>query len=207
MGKGVPLLITIGFGVLVALTSLGFFTFIVNVTTSYALYSSLVLATLCTLAASIIVWRHPKFHPKDDYETQVNHLYTLVRRQVKETTAFCVQIKDHKTAKVLSLIGEDIEVFLTKVAEKKPNSRKSAATTLGLHLAYLTEDILPQYIEMQNTPRYFRDSANKLTRAHSALQHLEEYLRGSITLLEEGDDNRFEIALKLIDPLEHSVLF
>ena len=207
MGKGVPLLIAIGVGVLVALTSLGFLTFIVNVTTSYALYLSLGLAAICTLAASVIVWRHRKLHPKDDYEIQVTNLYALVRRQVKETAAFCAQIKDHKTAQVLSLICEDSGVFLTKVAEKKPNSRKSAATTLGLHLAYLTEDILPQYIEMQNTPRFFHDSADKLKRAYSALQHLEEYLRGSITLLEEGDDNRFEIALKLIDPLEHSVLF
>jgi hypothetical protein len=207
MAKGVPLLIAIGLGVLVASLSLGVLIYILNVTSSYAPYLSMGLAAICSLMASLIVWRHRKLHPKDDYETQVTNLYALVRCQVKETTAFCTQIKDRKTAQVLSLICEDIEVFLTKVAEKKPNSRKSAATTLGLHLAYLTEDILPQYLEMQNAPRFFRDSPDKLKRASSALQHLEAYLRGSITLLEESDDNRFEIALKLIDPLEHSVLF
>lgn len=207
MRKGVPLLITIGLGVASALVSLGLLISVPNVNITIVLDLGLGLVAFCILVAFVIVWRHRIRHPKENYERQVANLYALVRRQVKETTAFCGQIKDHKTAEILSLICEDVELFLVKVAEKQPNSRKSAATTLGMHLAYLTEDILPQYIEMQNAPRFFHDSADKLKRAHSALHNLEEYLRGSITLLEEGDDNRFEIALKLIDPLEHSVLF
>ena len=207
MGKGVPLLIAASLGSVAILISLGFLISVANVSISIALNLSLGLVAFCTLVTFIVVWRHRTRHPKEDYETQVTKLYALVRRQVKETMTLCGQIKDQETARVLSLICEDIEVFLRKVAEKQPNARKSAATTLGLHLAYLTEDILPQYIEMQNTPRFFHDSADKLKRAYAALHNLEEYLRGSITLLEEGDDNRFEIALKLIDPLEHSVLF
>ena len=207
MGKGMSFLIAISFGLVAILISLGFLASVANASISIALHLSVGLVALCTLVTFTVAWRRRKRHPKEDYETQVTNLYALVRRQAKETTAFCSEIKDRKMAQVLSLICEDVEVFLLKVAEKQPNSRKSAATTLGLHLAYLTEDILPQYIEMQNSPRFFHDSADKLKRAYAALHNLEEYLQGSITLLEEGDDNRFEIALKLIDPLEQSVLF
>lgn len=150
------------------------------------------------LGLVLVSWK--RYKRRSSYEYRALNLYTDVRKHLVTVRALIPQISSFEMVKLLKEFCEDAEILLQKFEEKNPTSRITSATMLGAHLLLIERDLLPQYIELQNEPRYLHDAAEKLTRAQSAIKRFHELLLNTITALEDGDDIRFEAAIKILDP-------
>lgn len=146
----------------------------------------------------IVSWK--RYKRRSSYEYRAMSLYTDVRKHLVTVQGLIPQISSFEMFELLTEFCEDAETLLQKFEEKNPTSRITSATMLGAHLLLIERDLLPQYLELQNEPRYLHDAAEKLTRAQSAIKRFHELLLNTITALEDGDDIRFEAAIKILDP-------
>ena len=116
------------------------------------------------------------------------------------------QIHKVETKNLIVLTCSDVESLLQKIVEKRPHTLQRAAVVIGMHVSLISDDILPQYIDMQSNPRIFQNVEKDLASAHTAIEHFDKYLRGSILMLEKNDLTKFEVAIRLLDPLDFALL-
>lgn len=142
-----------------------------------------------------------KSSPFDTYNARATELYTDITYDVKIIRDFTEKIKDWKLRQQLNLICEDIITLLDKVAEKAPESRMTTGKFVRGHLEFIINDILPQYIEMQDTPRYYESTKDKMENGHQAIRTFGTFLHNRIVELEIGDEMRYEVAIEMLKSL------
>lgn len=92
-------------------------------------------------------------------------------------------------------------VLMDKVAKKAPESRLTAGKFIRGYLDFIINDILPQYIDMQNTPRYYEASEDKMEDGYQAIRTFGTFLHKRIVELEIADDMRYAVAIEMLKSL------
>ena len=138
------------------------------------------------------------------YGREIAELYADIRTNVQTVLEYIPDIKDENLQIALGKICEHVEIILQKIDEHRPDQRKASATPIAHPLEMLVTVILPQYVEMQQPEngQYFPDKEERFAKTLISVQHLAEYYRGTVAILERGDLTAFDVALTLIDPFE-----
>jgi hypothetical protein len=102
----------------------------------------------------------------------------------------------------LRLICEDITILLHKVAEKSPQSQLTTGRFIRGNVDFILNDILPQYIEMQDTPRFFTAPNKKMADGRAAIGTFGQFLHKRIVKLELADDMRYDVAIEMLRALD-----
>lgn len=135
------------------------------------------------------------------YDELAVELFNDISSDVKDIRKFKESIKEFKLRQQLDLICDDITILLDKVAEKAPESRMTTGKFIHGQLEFITDDILPQYIEMQDTPRYYESADTRMGNGHQAIRTFGTFLHRRIVELEIADEIRYDIAVEMINAL------
>lgn len=138
---------------------------------------------------------------KPTYDDVAEELFADINDDVQAIRGFVYNIKNWQLRQQLDLICEDIMVLMDKVAIKAPESRLTAGKFIRGYLDFIINDILPQYIDMQNTPRYYEASEDKMEDGYQAIRTFGTFLHKRIVELEIADDMRYAVAIEMLKSL------
>lgn len=164
---------------------------------------------LCTPGAAIVwnlFFRKKPAQFVETLEEKTERIMTEVSDHLLAIQTLAYEVNDSDLRLLVFRTCADTTLLLEKVAEKKPLSKANAGIIIGTYLSLLRDDILPQYIDMQKNPDIFQNVEESFAQAHKSIGNFDKYLRGSILLLEKDEITRFQVALRLLDPLEFALL-
>ena len=170
------------------------------------LLTIIVSVALGVIAMRITSYLWHRYHVLIFYGMQSHALYSEVLGSLEEIKEFIPKIKSEEMVELVNLLCEDVEVFMGKVVEKSPNSRMSVMTVLGANLVLIKQVILPQYLDLQNQGRYFKNANGELEAAYNAINNFNSQIVTNVGLLEIGDMTDFKAAMALLDPTQRTPL-
>lgn len=141
--------------------------------------------------------------PDDDsYESKATRLFKEIQQDIQTIHNIKGKILDQNLRDQLTVICEDVTVLMEKVREKKPESQLTTGTFIRGNLDFILSDILPQYIEMQETPRYYDTPNVKMTKGEEAIGSFSRFIHQRIVELEIADDLRYAVAIEMLKALD-----
>jgi hypothetical protein len=136
------------------------------------------------------------------YAELAQELNADIDEDLRTVRNLLIGVKEEPLRHQLDLICQDVSTLVHKVTEKSPESRISTGKFIRGNLDFIINDILPQYIEMQDTPRYFDSPERKMVQGHKAIEIFAKFLHQRIVELELADDIRYEVATEMLKALE-----
>jgi hypothetical protein len=141
------------------------------------------------------------------FEEQTANLLEELNGYIEEVDKLAPKVVKKELQIALADTCIDAKLLLAKVEEKKELSLRNTTVIIGSYIRLIQHDILPQYIEMQNDQRnLFPNVPIRLENALEAIMSFDAYLRQSILFLEQDDMTRFDVAVRMLNPLKHTVL-
>ena len=156
-----------------------------------------VLAIISLLALSLM-----KKKPAS-YDDISRELFKEINRDIQTIYRQICYIEQEDLRRQLELICKDTLVLLTKVTEKSPESRISTGKFIRGNLDFIVQDILPQYIEMQDSPRYYESPGKTMAEGRKAIETYARFLNRQIANLEIADEMRYRVAIEMLGALEN----
>ena len=154
------------------------------------------------IAVSLFSIRFIPVPDDDSYESKAERLFKEIQQDIQTIHDTMGKIKNQDLRKQLTVIGEDVTVLMEKVREKKPQSQLTTGTFIRGNLDFILSDILPQYIEMQETPRYYETPNVKMTDGEEAIGSFSRFIHQRIIELEIADDLRYAVAIEMLKALD-----
>lgn len=161
-------------------------------------FTIIALATMGTSIAQSLSKRKNSL----SYGELAQQLFVDITLDIRVNRNLIDNVEKEPLRNQLNLICEDIITLLKKVSEKTPESRMSTGKFIRGNLDFILTDILPQYIEMQNTPRYYESPEEKMREGHEAIDIFAKFLQQRIIDLELADDIRYSVAIEMLKALD-----
>ena len=159
------------------------------------------LGVVMVMAVSTSIWIFRRRHLPPSYDELAQELFVNIKHDVNNIQGYMSSIKNWQLRQQLELICEDILVLMDKVAEKAPESRLTTGKFIRGYLDFILSDILPQYVEMQDTPRYYDLTEDKMEEGFQAIRIFGTFLHNRIVELELADDMRYAVAIEMLKSL------
>lgn len=157
---------------------------------------------LVFVAGSLIAGRSMRESHALSYDGVSQLLFREIMDDIDAIKHLLCHVDHEELAQQIELICQDTVVLLRKVSEKVPETRISAGKFIRGNLEFIRHDILPQYIEMQETPRYYETPAESMAEGRKAISAYARFLNRQIANLEMADDMRYRVAIDMLQALE-----
>lgn len=159
-----------------------------------------VVVGVLTIVSLVIVSLSKKRTPS--YDALSRELFEEINQDVKAIHGLICYVEQEDMCYQLEFICKDTLVLLNKVTEKLPESRLSTGKFIRGNLDFILHDILPQYIEMQETPRYYETPRKTMTEGRKAIDTFARFLNKQIANLEIADEMRYLVAIDMLKALD-----
>lgn len=153
------------------------------------------------IAGILILFLLRRRNTKRSYNDVAKELFGDIHDDVVMIREYIDKVKNYQLRQQLNLICEDVVVLMDKVTEKAPESRLTAGKFIRGYLDFIINDILPQYVEMQDIPRYYDLTEDKMDDGFQAIRIFGTFLHKRIVELEIADDMRYAVAIEMLKSL------
>lgn|GEM_PF-6651645 len=136
-----------------------------------------------------------------DYDLLARNLFYDIAGDLETIRHKTYFVNDAALRQQLELICDDTTVLLEKVTEKMPESRLTTGKFIRGNLDFILSDILPQYIEMQEMPRYYEAPGQSMAEGRDAIAIYARFLHAQIVKLEIPDEMRYAVATEMLKSL------